>query len=160
MWLHSSVGPCMLCAPSALSSLSVLCLHAHPSQSTIRLWTKLHINIHYPHTISLPSINYISFKTISFICWPLVTDIFTYNWHVNDYCNCIWGRDLHRKVHVHVALQLIGYKRKQENKVKLTYHCSFIHKWILACHLLHLHCQYPSVCSVCMPIHHGPPLAF
>ena len=60
--LHPSVDPCMLCAPFAMSSLCVLGLDAHPSQSTISLLTKLQINTHYPHTILLPEINYISFK--------------------------------------------------------------------------------------------------
>ena len=37
------------------------------------------------------------------------------NLHVlQDYCNCIWGRDLH----VELTIQLNRYKRKQENKVK------------------------------------------
>ena len=44
-------------APLARSSLGVLRLHSHPSQSIISLLTKLHINIHFPPTIILPYIN-------------------------------------------------------------------------------------------------------
>ena len=48
---------CVLIRPFAMSSLCVLGLDAHPSQSPISLLTKLHINIHYPHTYVLPYIN-------------------------------------------------------------------------------------------------------
>ena len=66
----------------------------------------------------------------------------------------MWGTYLHRKATIQ-----FGYKRKQENKVKLTYHYSFIRQWILACRVLHLH-SHPSVCFVCMLIDHSLPSAF
>ena len=50
-------GSRMVSAHLAQSSLGVLRLHSHPTQSTISLLTKLHINIHYPPTIILPYIN-------------------------------------------------------------------------------------------------------
>ena len=65
----------------------------------------------------------------------------------------MWGTYLHRKTTIQFR-----YKR-QENKVKLTHHCSFIRQWILAWCVLHLN-RHPSVCSFCMLIHHRPPSAF
>ena len=100
-------------------------------------------------------------KSIFFISWTILSNIFTsiinhmiINVHVN--CNCMWGTYLHRKTTIYT----FRYRRKQmENKVKLTYHCSFICQWILACCVLHLSC-HPSVCSICMLIHHSPPSDF
>ena len=70
MQFHPSVDPRMVCAPFVPSSLGVLFLQRHPSQSTISLLTKSHINYQY-------SFNEIFFpKTIFLIFWTInITNI-------------------------------------------------------------------------------------
>ena len=66
MQLHLSVDPRMVCAPFVPSSFGVLFVQRHPSQSTISLLTKLHINIHFHHAIFLLYIYQIIFKIYFF----------------------------------------------------------------------------------------------
>ena len=59
----------------------------------------------------------------------------SFNSYVQIYCNRMWGTYfLHRK-----TTMQFRYKRKAENRVKLTLHCIFISKWILTCCVLHWH---------------------
>ena len=133
------------CAPSATSSITV---HHQPFNKITHLSIfnfLLYINyiffkiyfchlLHYSNTCNKQTFLHV-IKILSFICTCM---------YIAIVCE------------LHICKEGQPYKRM---KSQLTYHCSFIRQWILACCVLHLHC-HPLVCSVCMLIHHSPPSAF
>ena len=146
----------LYCHPSVCS----ICMLIHHSPPSAFLQNYILINIHYPHTIFLLFINYIFFKIYFFHLLDYSKKHFniqfkSYNLYVYVNCNCMWGRDLCRKT----TIKSDTRENRWRIKSKLTYHCSFIHQWILACRVLHLY-FHPSVCSFCNVVHHGPPSAF
>ena len=148
----------MLCAPFVPSSLGVLLLQRHPSRSTISLSTKLHINQYSFSSYNIPA--------LFFIIYFLQLLDYSHTHFSNSESNHIIYLYMFIAITcgVHFCIERQPYNSDtRENrwriKSKLTYHCSFIRKWILVCCVLHLYC-HPSECSVCMLIHHSLPSAF
>ena len=103
MQLHPSVDPCMVCAPFVPSSITV---HHQPFEKMTYIQNSF-------SSCNFPALHHqIIFKIYFFhlLVRTILTNIsksnFNYiNLHVHVYCNCMWGRYLHKST-ISLLIQL------------------------------------------------------